>query len=78
MLYGITMFATDYAIRPDELARLLEERGFESLWLPEHTHIPAGRPAPWQDSTLRTSTSSRIRRHTLPSSAWPRTSSCES
>ena len=47
MLYGITMFATDYAIRPDELARLLEERGFESLWLPEHTHIPAGRRSPW-------------------------------
>lgn len=47
MLYGVTMFLTDYAIRPDELARLLEERGFESLWAPEHTHIPAGRRSPW-------------------------------
>ena len=37
------MFATDYAIRPDDLARELEQRGFESLWLPEHTHIPASR-----------------------------------
>ena len=47
MLYGVTMFATDYAIAPDELGRLLEERGFESLWLPEHTHIPASRRTPW-------------------------------
>ena len=47
MLYGVTMFPTDYAIRPDELARLLEERGFESYWAPEHTHIPASRRTPW-------------------------------
>lgn len=47
MLYGITMFATDYAIRPDELAREVEQRGFDSLWLPEHTHIPASRRSPW-------------------------------
>ena len=47
MLYGITMFATDYAIRPDELAREVEQRGFESLWLPEHTHIPTSRLSPW-------------------------------
>jgi probable F420-dependent oxidoreductase len=47
MLYGVSMFATDYAIRPDELARELESRGFESLWLPEHTHIPASRRSPW-------------------------------
>ncbi len=47
MLYGVAMFATDYAIRPDELARALEDRGFESLWVPEHTHIPASRRSPW-------------------------------
>jgi len=47
MDYGIVMFATDYAIRPDELARAVEERGFESLWFPEHTHIPASRKSPW-------------------------------
>ncbi len=47
MLYGVTMFPTDYAIRPDDLARLLEERGFESYWAPEHTHIPASRRTPW-------------------------------
>jgi probable F420-dependent oxidoreductase len=47
MLYGVSVFATDYAIRPDELGRELEARGFESLWLPEHTHIPASRRSPW-------------------------------
>lgn len=47
MQFGVTMFPTDYAIRVDELARALEERGFESLWLPEHTHIPASRRSPW-------------------------------
>jgi probable F420-dependent oxidoreductase len=44
---GLVMFATDYAIRPDALAREAEARGFESLWLPEHTHIPASRRSPW-------------------------------
>ena len=44
---GITMFATDYAMRPDELAAACEERGFESIWFPEHTHIPASRLSPW-------------------------------
>ena len=46
MKLGITMFATDYAMRPDELAQACEERGFESLWFPEHTHIPASRRTP--------------------------------
>jgi len=47
MHLGVLMFATDYAIRVDELARAAEERGFESLWLPEHTHIPVSRRSPW-------------------------------
>ena len=47
MHYGVTMFATDYSIGVDELARALETRGFESLWLPEHTHIPVSRRSPW-------------------------------
>jgi len=47
MQFGVVMFDTDYAIRPDELARAVEERGFESLWFPEHTHIPASRKSPW-------------------------------
>ncbi|MBI1963238.1 MAG: LLM class F420-dependent oxidoreductase, partial [Candidatus Rokubacteria bacterium] len=37
MLYGVAMFPTDYAIRPDDLARALEQRGFESFFVPEHT-----------------------------------------
>ena len=47
MKYGIAMFPTDYAIPIDELARELEARSFESVWLPEHTHIPASRKSPW-------------------------------
>lgn len=37
----------DTAIRPDELAREVEARGFESLWFPEHSHIPLSRKTPW-------------------------------
>src|SRR6266850_5971708 len=47
MKYGVAMFPTDYAIQADALARELEARGFESLWFPEHTHIPASRKSPW-------------------------------
>jgi probable F420-dependent oxidoreductase len=47
MQFGIAMFATEYAISPDELAREIEQRGFESIWFPEHTHIPASRRTPW-------------------------------
>jgi probable F420-dependent oxidoreductase len=47
MHIGVCMFATDYAIRIDELAREAEARGFESLWVPEHTHIPASRRTPF-------------------------------
>ena len=47
MLYGVQMFATHYTIRPDELAREAEARGFESIWFPEHTHIPVSRRSPW-------------------------------
>jgi probable F420-dependent oxidoreductase len=44
---GVYIFATDETIAPAELARAVEERGFESFFLPEHTHIPAGRETPW-------------------------------
>ena len=47
MKIGIYIFATDYTIRIDELAREAEQRGFESLFIPEHTHIPASRRSPW-------------------------------
>ena len=47
MEIGAFMFVTDYSMGPAELARLLEERGFESMWVPEHTHIPVSRRSPW-------------------------------
>ncbi len=47
MKIGALIFATDYAIRIDELAVELENRGFESLWVPEHTHIPTSRESAW-------------------------------
>ncbi len=54
MRYGITMFATDVSMGVVELAREAEARGLDSLWLPEHTHIPVGRrtPAPTGDAEL--------------------------
>jgi probable F420-dependent oxidoreductase len=49
MHIGITTFPTDYSISATRLARAAEERGFDSLWVTEHTHIPASRrtPYPW-------------------------------
>lgn len=47
MKFGVTMFPTDYSIGPAELARAVEERGLESLFFPEHTHIPTSRRTPW-------------------------------
>ena len=47
MRYGIAMFPTDYAVEPGALARMVEERGFESLFFPEHTHIPVDRTTPY-------------------------------
>jgi probable F420-dependent oxidoreductase len=46
MRIGVTMFATDRAIRPADLAREAEARGFGSLYFPEHTHIPVSRRTP--------------------------------
>ena len=47
MNFGLMMFPTDYSIHPAPLAKAAEERGFESLFFPEHTHIPASRASPW-------------------------------
>lgn len=44
---GALIFATDYSVRMDELATELEQRGYESLFVPEHTHIPTSRATPW-------------------------------
>jgi probable F420-dependent oxidoreductase len=47
MHVGAAMFFTDYSLAPSELARALEQRGFESLWAPEHSHIPVSRLSPF-------------------------------
>lgn len=47
MKFGASMFFTDYSMTPAELARALEERGFESVWAPEHSHIPLSRKTPF-------------------------------
>src|SRR3712207_1947593 len=47
MRFGISTFATDEGIAPGALARAIEERGFDSLFLAEHTHIPLSRKSPW-------------------------------
>jgi probable F420-dependent oxidoreductase len=47
MKFGLCTFPTEYSIRPDRLAVAAEERGFESLWFAEHSHIPVSRTTPW-------------------------------
>ena len=47
MDFGAAIFFTDYSIGPVALGRALEERGFESLWAPEHSHIPLSRRSPF-------------------------------
>src|SRR5436853_501571 len=47
MRYGVTLFATDRSIGIVELAKAVEERGLDSLWVPEHTHIPTTRRTPY-------------------------------
>ncbi len=47
MHIGIYIFATDTTLQPVELAREAEARGFESIFLPEHSHIPTNRKSPW-------------------------------
>jgi probable F420-dependent oxidoreductase len=46
MKYAVMSFQTDFSVRPDELAPAVEQRGFESLWFPDHSHIPASRRTP--------------------------------
>jgi probable F420-dependent oxidoreductase len=50
MKFGVATFAAEGAIAPQELGRVVEERGFESLFLGEHTHMPASRPPDQQGS----------------------------
>jgi probable F420-dependent oxidoreductase len=47
MHFGASMFFTDYSMTSAELAQALEARGFESVWAPEHSHIPTSRRSPF-------------------------------
>ena len=47
MRFGLAIFPTEDGPAPAELARAAEERGYESLFFPEHTHIPAARDTPY-------------------------------
>lgn len=47
MKFGLCMFLTDYSMSPTALAVASEDRGFESIWIPEHSHIPTERATPW-------------------------------
>ncbi|HEY8288970.1 MAG TPA: LLM class F420-dependent oxidoreductase, partial [Acetobacteraceae bacterium] len=47
MRFGASMFFTDYSMTPAALAHALEERGFDIVWAPEHSHIPASRKTPF-------------------------------
>lgn len=46
MRIGLAIFPTDEGMPPSQLAQLVEESGFEALFFPDHTHIPAGRESP--------------------------------
>ena len=65
---GVAIFATHDAIAPAEVARLAEQRGHESLFFPEHTHIPASRQTP-HPKVLEAYAAARFQRavHWLPS-----------
>jgi len=52
MKIGAMIFATDQAIKTTRLAPELEARGFESLWVPEKTHLPTSRTTPWPGGEL--------------------------
>ena len=47
MNFGLAIFPTEDTMPPAELGRAAEERGFESILFPEHTHIPSERKSPW-------------------------------
>ena len=47
MKFATMLYSTDFAMRPDDFAVASESRGFESVWYPEHTHIPAERRTPF-------------------------------
>ena len=47
MKFGASMFFTDYSMTAAELGIALEQRGFDIMWAPEHSHIPTSRKTPF-------------------------------
>jgi alkanesulfonate monooxygenase SsuD/methylene tetrahydromethanopterin reductase-like flavin-dependent oxidoreductase (luciferase family) len=47
MKFGGAMFFTEYSMTAPELAVALEERGYDSVWAPEHSHVPLSRKTPF-------------------------------
>lgn len=67
MRYGVTIFPTDVSIDMTELARACEDRGLDSIWVPEHTHIPTSRRTPWPvDPSGHTAIQERYKRSLDP------------
>jgi probable F420-dependent oxidoreductase len=52
MKFGVSLFPSDYSIRPDTAAKAAEDAGLESIWFPEHTHIPTETRFPMGDGTV--------------------------
>jgi probable F420-dependent oxidoreductase len=52
MKFGVSLFVTDYGIRPQEAAKAAEDAGLESIWFPEHTHMPIDTKFPLGDGTV--------------------------
>jgi probable F420-dependent oxidoreductase len=65
MDHGVVTFLTDYGIDPVRLGRAVEERGFDSLFLAEHTHIPTSRDTPWPVGAAQPQPLPRHYSHTL-------------
>ncbi len=61
MHLGVAMFFTDYSMTPQELAVAAEQRGFDSVWSPEHSHIPVSRKTAFPSG--RGSAQEILRRH---------------
>ena len=73
MQFGASMFFTDYSMTPAALARALEDRGFESVWAPEHSHIPLSRQSPYPGAAA---TSDNMSPCSSPSWPWSPGSHC--
>ena len=71
MQFGVSMFPADFAIGAVQLAQAVEEHGFESLFFPEHTHIPVSRRSPFPSGGELPARYYHALDSLLPSVPWP-------